>query len=89
MTAYRQQALDCAAALRDGPRRPRDVSGLAPDAGKIMLRNVYGWFERASRGLYRLTPLGVAALDGCAIAAGDALSVDPKGRAEPKRREAA
>ena len=25
MTAYRQQALECAAALREGPRRPRDL----------------------------------------------------------------
>jgi hypothetical protein len=89
MTAYRQQALDCAIALRDGPRRPRDFTATAPDAGRIMLNNVYGWFERVSRGLYRLTPLGVAALDGCAIAAGDAVSPDTKGPGDPARRDAA
>jgi hypothetical protein len=81
MTAYRQQALECAAALRDGPKRPRDLVPLAPDAPKILLRNVYGWFERAARGLYRLTPAGEAALAamprpaGCAITPDLALSV--------------
>jgi DNA-binding PadR family transcriptional regulator len=27
-----------------------------------LLRNVYGWFERTQRGVYRLTSLGEAAL---------------------------
>ncbi|WP_052389776.1 DUF2161 family putative PD-(D/E)XK-type phosphodiesterase [Belnapia moabensis] len=58
MTAYRQQALACAAALQDGPRRPRDIKAIAPDAGRILLRNVYGWFERAGRGVYGLTIAG-------------------------------
>ena len=62
MTAYRQQALDCAEALRDGPRRPRDLRPAMPDAGAILLRNVYGWFERVETGLYRLGPLGLEAL---------------------------
>ncbi len=62
MTAYRQQALDCAAALREGPKRPRDLKPMAPDAGRILLRNVYGWFERVEPGLYRLAEPGEAAL---------------------------
>ncbi|MBL6081482.1 hypothetical protein JMJ56_26170 [Belnapia sp. T18] len=62
MTAYRQRALACAAALRAGPRRPRDLREAAPDAAAIMLRNVYGWFEREARGLYRLSPEGEAGL---------------------------
>jgi len=62
MTAYRQQALDVALALLDGPRRPRDIRPIAPDAGKILLRNVYSWFERVAPGLYRLTPEGHAAI---------------------------
>lgn len=61
MTAYRQQALACAAALAAGPLRPRDIRHAAPDAGKILLDNVYGWFERVERGIYRLSPLGEAA----------------------------
>lgn len=62
MTAYRQQALTCAAALAAGPARPRDLKATAPDAAKILLRNVYGWFERADRGIYGLTDTGRAAL---------------------------
>lgn len=62
MTAYRQQALLCAAALRQGPRRPRDLRPVAPDAGRILRHNVYGWFERVEFGLYRLTEPGNDAL---------------------------
>ncbi|WP_088347389.1 MULTISPECIES: DUF2161 family putative PD-(D/E)XK-type phosphodiesterase [Rhodomicrobium] len=62
MTAYRQQALACAAAMADGPKRPRDLRPAAPDAGKILLHNVYGWFARADRGVYELTEAGRAAL---------------------------
>jgi len=62
ITAYRQRSLACAAAVLDQPRRPRDLAHLAPDAGRILLSNVYGWFERVDRGLYRLTAAGEAAL---------------------------
>ncbi len=62
MTAYRQQALACAAALSQGPRHVRDLRPEAPDAGKILLHNVYGWFDRAERGVYVLTDAGYAAL---------------------------
>jgi hypothetical protein len=62
MTAYRQQALACAALLSAGPGRPRTLRAVAPDAGTILLRNVYGWFERTRRGEYRLTTAGEAAL---------------------------
>src|SRR5277367_2941200 len=62
MTAYRQQALACAALLRAAPGRPHDLRAVAPDAGKILLHNVYGWFERVQRGVYRLTAVGEAAL---------------------------
>lgn len=62
MTAYRQQALACAAALAAGPMRPRDLRPRAPDAGRILLDNVYGWFARAGRGVYTLTPAGHEAL---------------------------
>jgi len=62
MTAYRQQALICAAALAAGPLRPRDLRARAPDAAKILLGNVYGWFDRPGRGLYALNEAGRAAL---------------------------
>jgi hypothetical protein len=63
MTAYRQQALACAAALASSSARPRDLKSQIPDAPKILLRNVYGWFVREERGLYALTEQGRAALD--------------------------
>ncbi|MEZ5849696.1 MAG: DUF2161 family putative PD-(D/E)XK-type phosphodiesterase [Hyphomicrobiaceae bacterium] len=62
MTAYRQQALACARALATAPGRPRDLKADMPDAPKILLRNVYGWFERVERGRYGLTDLGRAEL---------------------------
>lgn len=62
MTAYRQRALACASALREGHSRPRDLRSVAPDAAKILLNNVYGWFERVDRGVYGLTDLGAEAL---------------------------
>ena len=62
MTAYRQQALACAAALDQGPRRPRDLKPEVPEAPKILRHNVYGWFARVERGVYELTESGRAAL---------------------------
>jgi hypothetical protein len=62
MTAYRQQALACALALSAGPRRLRDLKPEIPDAPKILQHNVYGWFDRAERGIYLLTDAGRAAL---------------------------
>jgi hypothetical protein len=62
MTAYRQQALACAAALSQTPARPRDLKPTMPDAAKILRRNVYGWFVRVERGVYGLTDSGREAL---------------------------
>jgi hypothetical protein len=62
MTAYRQQALACAASLADGPRRTSEIRSSIPEAPRILLRNVYGWFSRVERGLYALTPAGTTAL---------------------------
>jgi len=63
MTAYRQRALACAAAMREGPQRPRDLKPLADDAPRILLTNVYGWFQRLERGLYGLSEAGKEAAD--------------------------
>jgi len=62
MTAYRQRALICALALSLEPKRPRDLRPAVPDAGAILLNNVYGWFVSVSRGVYELTDAGRAAL---------------------------
>jgi hypothetical protein len=62
MTAYRQRALICAAALQAGPLSTREVRVAVPDGPTILLRNVYGWFARVERGFYALTKEGKAAL---------------------------
>ena len=62
MTAYRQQALACAAAIENGAQRPKDMREAAPKAPQILRDNVYGWFERIDRGIYALTELGIEAL---------------------------
>lgn len=62
MTAYRQQALGCAAMLLGGPRKVSEIKPDYPDAQKILHRNVYGWFESPARGVYALTDSGHAAL---------------------------
>ena len=75
MTAYRQQALACAEALLAGPLRPRDIKDRAPDAGRILLGNVYGWFERVRPGLYQLTEQGrLAAISQAALPASKIVS---------------
>ncbi len=56
MTAYRQAALRCAALLaRNGPMKVSAVrdAGEASNAGAILRDDVYGWFERVDRGIYR------------------------------------
>ena len=67
MTAYRQDALRCADLLqRHGPlgtKELRALSGIERSAG-ILQRDVYGWFERVQRGVYRLSPKGE---DGLAL----------------------
>lgn len=65
VTAYRQDALRCAVAIaRDGPSRIRDIkAATGVDRAQNILRdNVYGWFERRSRGVYGLTSSGKSAL---------------------------
>lgn len=68
MTAYRQDALRCAAFLqRTGPTKAAAVAKVTgvPRARAIMYADHYGWFERpggASRGIYALTPKGSEAL---------------------------
>jgi hypothetical protein len=62
MTACRQRALACAAALAQGLQRPRDLKASIPDAYKILHGNVYGWFVAVERGVYNLTETGRSAL---------------------------
>ncbi|WP_146344218.1 DUF2161 domain-containing phosphodiesterase [Falsiphaeobacter marinintestinus] len=65
VTAYRQDALRCAAHLAEaGPSKGSDVakaSGVG-NATRLMADNHYGWFERVSKGIYGLTDQGTAGL---------------------------
>ena len=68
ITAYRQDALRCAGYLGEhGPTRAAKVASETgvPRAGKILLKDYYGWFERppeTPRGVYALTPKGEQAV---------------------------
>lgn len=64
MTAYRQQAIRCLEVLADGPLTLRSMRAAAdvPQATAIVSRDVYGWFERVTRGTYALSPRGRDAL---------------------------
>ena len=66
VTAYRQDALRCAAVLgTNGPTKAVEVARLAgvAKATGIMYRDVYGWFGRIDRGVYELSPKGRDALE--------------------------
>ena len=68
MTAYRQDALRCAAYLgTNGPTKAAVVAGATgvAKAGDMMRADHYGWFERSPGtplGVYGLTPKGRTAL---------------------------
>jgi hypothetical protein len=82
VTAYRQEALRIAAVLAaQGAQSPAllRMRAEAPRAGRILLDDVYGWFERVQRGIYALTPAGHAALKTFA-----GRFATPKSLAEPR-----
>ena len=61
MTAYRQRALAIARFLRlQGPTKASEIAAALqqPKARDILYKDVYGWFERVSRGVYQLSPRG-------------------------------
>lgn len=61
MTAYRQRALAIARFLEgQGPSKASDVAVVLeePRARDILYKDVYGWFDRVSRGVYALSPRG-------------------------------
>lgn len=61
MTAYRQDAIRVARALAGGQdlkiSEIKEVTGVAR-AASILQHNHYGWFERVSRGVYKLSEVG-------------------------------
>jgi hypothetical protein len=62
MTAYRQRAIEIARFLqRSGPTKASLVAQALqePKARDFLYRDYYGWFERASPGVYALSPRGL------------------------------
>ena len=74
VTAYRQDALRCAAYLAEnGASKGADVArgGGVKVATSLMASNHYGWFQRLARGVYGLTDEGSAGLKHWAYSWGD------------------
>jgi hypothetical protein len=67
ITAYKQEAIRIAFLLREkGESSPKDLRSCSARPDKIqaiLAQNHYGWFDRVSRGLYRINPAGCEALD--------------------------
>lgn len=66
MGAWRQRCIHVARILHEtGEASPRELRlrGAPPETQQLLARDTYGWFERVSRGVYRLTPEGAHALE--------------------------
>lgn len=64
VTVYREKALTIAHYIGCQEKTLKDIreaTGL-DEAGPILQKNYYGWYERCKRGVYCLSPLGQAAL---------------------------
>ncbi|MCG8454918.1 MAG: DUF2161 family putative PD-(D/E)XK-type phosphodiesterase [Holophagales bacterium] len=86
LTAYRQQALAIARFLeQQGPKKASEIAGSIgePKARDILYRDVYGWFERVSRGVYRLSPRGEREIPHWRRRADDLVAGDPIPRPDP------
>ncbi|WP_043793793.1 DUF2161 family putative PD-(D/E)XK-type phosphodiesterase [Solidesulfovibrio fructosivorans] len=67
VTVYRQRAVAIAQYIQqNGPSKASSVSQALqdPNAHSIVYKDVYGWFERISRGVYALSPRGEGELPG-------------------------
>jgi hypothetical protein len=65
ITSYRQDALRCLSVLSTGPLKASEVSKTSrvEKARAILAADHYGWFERVERGIYAVTPQGLAAIE--------------------------
>jgi len=66
MTAYRENAIHIACCLEKhlelSPKELREL-GTGPKTQSILSKNFYGWFEKVSKGIYKLHPEGKVALE--------------------------
>ncbi len=65
MTAYRENALQIASCLENGPLSTKALRelGTGDKTRPILADNHYGWFRRVERGVYELTSVGRNALE--------------------------
>ncbi|MDA3958787.1 DUF2161 family putative PD-(D/E)XK-type phosphodiesterase [Oceanispirochaeta sp.] len=67
ISAYKQEAIRIAFLLSEkgdsSPRALKSWSARPDKVQPILAQNHYGWFDRVSRGLYRINPAGTQALD--------------------------
>ncbi len=80
VTAYRQDALRCAAHLaRNGPAKGAAVasSTSVPYATRLMRDNHYGWFDKVEKGVYTLSESGAEGLKHWAYSWDDEIDSDP------------
>ena len=77
MTVYRQRTLAIARFLqKQGPTKASNIAGILrePKARDIVYKDVYGWFERVSLGIYKLSPRGMKEIHLWPEEAGDTIS---------------
>jgi hypothetical protein len=83
MTYYRQRALAIARFLhKQGPTKASDVARALhdPKARDILYRDVYGWFDRVSLGVYELSPRGKKEVPLWSVDAVEPITGDCKSR---------
>lgn len=74
VTAYRQRAVAIARYLQEqGPTKASQIARALgePKARDLLYRDVYGWFDRVSRGVYGLSPRGRREIERWRNEAGD------------------
>jgi hypothetical protein len=89
MTVYRQRALAVARLLQDkGPTKASHVARILqePKARNILYRNVYGWFDRVSLGVYAISPRGRREIALWRSETEDTVSTDQKAQLNPSER---
>lgn len=62
VTAYRQRSLAIGHYLNNNGATKASIVAeqtQQPKARDILYKNYYGWFAKVSRGVYKITPLGV------------------------------
>jgi len=60
MTVYREQVIEIAKNLVDGPLTTKEIRELTNNekTTNILYKNYYGWFERTDKGIYQLSDRG-------------------------------